>query len=227
VGAIRQKIIRAAKTQRKNQRPAQAFRLMRPGHTGAQMKILGSGKWFALIVIWSLLALPAADAGIKTNALDKKINEIALLRVKIVDKIDQAIEMRKSMEQRLAELRVEIRTEQIRSDIYSHPAALQNFRIRYNLKHIQTLLAYINLLNQRIEYFQTGNERLKFLVDQINDDLAIIDILKDMEIKNLIDRINQVLDEFVSETQKKTINAAHIRILPMEYVWEEVALKPN
>ena len=74
------------------------------------MNILGSGKWLALIVIWSLLALPAAVAGIKTNALDNKINEISLLRIKIIDKIDQAIEMRKSMEQRLAELRVEIRT---------------------------------------------------------------------------------------------------------------------
>jgi hypothetical protein len=200
---------------------------MRPGHAGVQMNILGSGKWLALIVIWSLFALPAAVAGIKTNALDNKINEISLLRVKIIDKIDQAIEMRKSMEQRLAELRVEIRTEQIRSDIYSHPEALQNLRIRYNLKLIQTLLAYINLLNQRIDYFQTGNERLKFLVDQVNDDLAIIDILKDMEIKNLIDRINLVLDEFVPEAQKKIINAAHTRILPMEYVWEEVALKPN
>jgi hypothetical protein len=191
------------------------------------MNLPGLGKWLFIIVIWSLLVLPTANAGNKTNALDNKINEISLLRVKIIDKIDQATEMRKSMEQRLAELRVEIRTEQIRSDIYSQPAALQNLRIRYNLRLIQTLLAYINLLDQRIDYFQTGNERLKFLVDQINDDLAIIDILKDMEIKNLINRINQVLDEFVPEIQKKTINAAHIRILPMEYVWEEVALKPN
>ena len=191
------------------------------------MNMRGSGKWLSIIVIWSLLALPTAYAGNKTNALDIKRNEISLLRVKIIDKIDQAIEMRKIMEQRLAKLRVEIRTEQIRCDIYSHPSALENLRIRYNLNLIQTLLAYINLLNHRIDYFQTGNERLKFLVDQINDDLAIIDILKDMEIQNLTDRINQVLDELAPEAQKKTINAAHIRILPMEYVWEEVALKPN
>jgi hypothetical protein len=168
-----------------------------------------------------------AAGGLKTHALEIKINEISMLRVKIIDKIDQAVEMQHYLKQRVAELRVEIRSEQISAEIYSHQAALQNLRIRYNLSLIQTFQAYINRINERIEYFQSGNARLKFLVDQIHDDLAIINILEDLQIKNLIDRIDLVLDEFEPEMRKPTFNAAHIRLLPTEYVWENICLKNN
>lgn len=195
--------------------------------TGAQMKPFVFAKWYLVIIMLSITTISVASSGLKKNTLKVKINEISMLRVIIIDKIDQAIEMRHDLVKHLAELQVEIRSEQIRTEIISHEAALQNLRIRYNLSLVQTLQAYITLLNERIDYFQTGNERLKFLIDQIHDDLAIIDILKDMEIQNLIDRIDMVLNEFVPETQKQIINATQISLQPSEYVWEIVSLKPN
>jgi hypothetical protein len=182
-------------------------------------------KSILILLVLSFIGLPAVSGDLKTNALEQKIGAITLLRVKIMDKIDQAAEMRDHLEQRLAKLRGEIRAEQIRTEIYSHQTAQQNLRIHYNLRLIQTLQAYINLLNERIDYFQSGNERLKFLIDQINDDLAIITILKDMEVENLIDRINLVLDELTPETQKTIFNASSIRVTSLEYVWEKVCIK--
>ena len=191
------------------------------------MKPFVYAKWYLVIIMLSIASVSAASGGLKSDNLKAKIHEISMLRVKIIDKIDQAVEMCHYLEKHLAELRVEIRSEQIRTEIISHEAALQNLRIRYNLSLIQTLQAYIALLNERIDYFQAGNERLKFLIDQIHDDLAIIDILKDMEIKNLIDRIDLVLNEFVPETQKQAINATQISRQPSEYVWESVCHNPN
>jgi ABC-type phosphate transport system auxiliary subunit len=194
---------------------------------GVQMRPLVYGKTILVITILSLLGLPAVSGSLKTSALQRKIDEIAILRVTIIDKIDQAVEMRQQLQQQLAELRLEIRSEQVAAEIYVYPAAQQNLRIRNNLSLIQTLQAYISLLNERIDYFQNSNERLRFLIDQINDDLAIIDILKDMDIKKLIDRINVVLDEIFPQTQKQIFNAAHIRVQPVEYIWESICLKPN
>ncbi|MGD1985985.1 MAG: hypothetical protein PVH74_01930 [Desulfobacterales bacterium] len=191
------------------------------------MKPLVFGKSIFVIAILSLFSLPALSGGLKTNALEHKINEISILRVTIIDKIDKAVEMRHQLEQQLAELRMEIRSEQIGADISSYTAAHQNLRIRNNLSLIQTLQAYITLLNERIDYFQNSNERLRFLIDQINDDLAIIDILKDMDINNLIDHINVVLDEIIPETQKQIFNAAHIRVQSIEYIWEMACLKSD
>lgn len=181
-------------------------------------------------VILSILMLltlfnPVSAAGLKTEALERKIYEISSLRVKIIDKIDQAVEMRTHLDHQLSALKDEIRSEQIRSGIYSHKEAMQNLRIRYNLNLIRVLHAYVKRLNERIAYFQNGNEHLRFLAHEIKDDIAIINTLKDLEVDNLTDRINSVLDEFIPETQKQIINVAGIQMLPIEHVWGESSIK--
>jgi len=183
------------------------------------------GTFILSILVLLILFNLASAGGLKTEALEQKVYEISSLRVKIIDKIDQAVEMRTRLEHHLAELRDEIRSEQIRTGIYSHQEAMQNLRIRYNLSLIQVLQAYVRRLNERIAYFQTGNDRLKFLVHQIKDDIAIINTLKDMEIDNLIDRINRVLDEFIPETKKQIFNVADIRILPTDRVWDQISIE--
>ena len=170
-----------------------------------------------------LLSIGSISAGsLKTRSLDQKLYEISALRAKMMDKIDQAIQMRTRLEQRFAELRDEIRTEQTRFVIHSSQQALENLRIRNNLSLIRVILAYTNCLNQRIDYFQTGNERLRFMADQINDDIAIINTLKDMEIENLISCINRLLDEFTLETTKKLFEAADIQLEPIDHIWYEI-----
>lgn len=181
-------------------------------------------------VILSILMLltlfnPVSAAGLKTEALERKTYEISSLRVKIIDKIDQAVEMRVRLDHQLTALKDEIRSEQIRSGIYSHKEAMQNLRIRYNLNLIRVLNAYVKRLNERIAYFQNGNEHLRFLAHEIKDDIAIINTLKDLEVDNLTDRINSVLDEFIPETQKQIINVAGIQMLPIEHVWVESSIK--
>ena len=180
-------------------------------------------------VILSILVLlisfnPLSAESLKTETLEKKIYEISSLRAKIVDKIDQAVEMRIRLERHLAELQEEIQSERSRLGIYSHTQALQNLRIRYNLNLIQVLQAYELRLNERIDYFQNGNEHLKFFVQQIKDDMAIISTLKDLEIDNLMDRINRVLDELITETKKPVFNVSDIRMLPIECIWDEITM---
>jgi hypothetical protein len=181
-------------------------------------------------VILSILALlisfdPLSAGSSKTEVLEKKIYEISSLRAKIVDKIDQAVEMQTRLERHLAELRDEIRSEQNRCGIYSHPEAQQHLRIRYNLSLIQVLQAYVLRLNERIVYFQNGNEHLKFFVEQIKDDIAIISTLKDMEIDNLTNRINRVLDELIPETKKPVFNVSDIRMVSIERIWDETTIE--
>ena len=189
-------------------------------------------KRFSGIVIVSILALlisfnPVLAGGPKTKALQKKIYEISSLRANIIDKIDQAVEMRASLECQLAALRDEIRSEQTRSGVYSYPEALQNLRIRYNLSLIQVLQAYIMRLDERIAYFQNGDEHLKFLVQEIKDDIAIINTLKDMKINSLTDRINRLLDEFIPETKKPVFDVTDIRMIPVVKLWGEINMYSN
>jgi len=188
-------------------------------------RIFGNGI-IALLVL-SILSSPAAASSLKTAALEQKVIEIAALRVKIIDKIDQGIEMRIFLQKRLNELRDEINEEQNFFGINAHEAPLENLRINYNLNLIRHLRAYIDQLDERIAYFQSGNERLKFYLRQIKDDMAIINTLKDLEIENLIGQIDTVLDEFIPETKKKIFDASDIRLMPTEQAWSEIITKPS
>lgn len=176
-----------------------------------------------LTVMILLLSIGSISAGSpKTRSLEQKIYAISALRAKMLDKIDQAIEIRTRLEQRFTELRDEIRAEQIRFVIHSRQQAMQNLRIRYNLSLIRDILAYTDCLNQRIDYFQTGNERLRFMIDQIDDDIAIINTLKDMEIQSLINRIDRLLDEFTLETKKQLFETADIQPVTIDHIWNEI-----
>jgi hypothetical protein len=179
----------------------------------------------ALLVLLILSSLTAASSR-KTAVLEQKVIEISALRAKIIDKIDQGIEMRIILQKRLNELQDEIKVEQQNLfGINRYEAPLENLRINYNLNLIQHLRAYIEQLDERIAYFQAGNERLKFYLRQIKDDIAIINTLKDLEIENLIGRIDTVLDEFIPETKKKIFDALDIRLMPTEQVWNEIITK--
>ena len=177
--------------------------------------------WIVSILMLLIIADPASANKSKTQDLEQKIYEISSLRAKIIDKIDQAVEMQARLERQLTELREEIRSEKIRAGIYSYQEAMQNLRIRYNLSLIQVLQAYVEKLDERIAYFQNGNEHLKFLVHQIKDDMAIINVLKNMEIEHLNDRVNRVLDEFIFETKKPVFDVIDIRKMPIQQIWEQ------
>jgi hypothetical protein len=180
------------------------------------------------VLVLSILSSLTAASSRKTAALEQKVIEISALRVKIIDKIDQGIEMRIFLQKRLNELRDEIKVEQQNLfGINGYDAPLENLRINYNLNLIQHLRAYIEQLDERMAYFQAGNERLKFYLRQIKDDIAIINTLKDLEIENLIGRIDTVLDEFIPETKKKIFDALEIRLMPTEQVWNDIITKPS
>jgi len=179
------------------------------------------------LLVLSIFSNPAAASSHKTAALEQKSVEISALRVKIIDKIDQGIEMRIFLQKRLNVFRDEIKIEQNRFGLTEPEAPLENLRINYNLNLIQHLRAYIGRLDERIAYFETGKERLKFYLRQIKDDIAIIHTLKDLEIENLIDRIDTVLDEFMPEIQKPIFDAFDIRLMPTDRVWSEIITKPS
>jgi hypothetical protein len=184
------------------------------------------GSCLLSLLVLSVLSSPAVASSRKKAALEQKSVEISALQVKIIDKIDQALEMHIFLQKRLNELQDEIKIEKNRFRIKGHEAPLENLRINYDLNLIQHLRAYIAQLDERIAYFEAGNERLKFYLCQIKDEIAIINTLKDMEIENLVDRIDTVLDEFIPETQKPIFDALNIGLMPIEQVWNEIIAKP-
>ncbi|MEJ2164122.1 MAG: hypothetical protein P8X90_01240 [Desulfobacterales bacterium] len=168
-------------------------------------------------VCWSM------DAnGLKTTELTRKMSEISSLQQNLKGMIALAAEKRSSIEQKIIELQDEIKVQNKQFKFQSCQAALRNPRIDYNLKLIQMLLGYIARLNQRIEYFENGNETLSFFFQQAEDDLMMIKTLNDLETSKLISQINETLDEYIPETRKPLFDVNDIPLEDTEKIWNKI-----
>ena len=178
---------------------------------------------FMIISIGILLLFNIAGAkgasSPKSMELKRKINEISSLQRIVENQVDVAVKTREQLQKQIDELANEINRELVSREINSYAQAAKVPRIKFNIKLIQQLLAYIDRLDQREQYYRIGNETLEHLNQQVNDDLALIRTLNDMEVDELIDRINAVLDEYIPETQKPLISVDNIHRRPAEEIW--------
>ena len=160
---------------------------------------------------------------LNTMELNRKMSEISSLQHNLASKITLAAEKRNHMEQKVIELQNEIKAQNKQFNIQSYQMAIQIPRIEYNLKLIQLLLGYITRLDERIEYFENGNETLTFFFQQAEDDLMMIKTLNDLETDKLISQINEILDEYIPETGRPMFDVNDVPLKDPEKIWNEVA----
>jgi hypothetical protein len=173
---------------------------------------------------WLVFSSPCTGADFKSAELQRKVAEIASLRIKLAEKIERAEDMRGQLAALKDGYAAEIRHEKNRWQVASYRNAIGNPRIAYDLRLLQQLDAYITELDKRILYFRRAGEVLDHYFRQINDDLMMIRTLDDFTVDRLISKINDALDEYVPATIKKTILVNQLPLKDLEILWQEVVL---
>ncbi len=179
--------------------------------------------WTAGAVIFLLCCMSAGASKDKASGLNEKLNEISSLQQVLKEKISLAKDKCHLLNEKITTLKEEILDEKERRQIESYRQALEVARIEFNLKLIRLLQGYTARLEERIQYFQTGNETLNFYSQQIKDDLLMIKILNDLEVDKLIARINSVFDEYVPQSREPFFDVNEIPMQSMEKIWNEIA----
>jgi hypothetical protein len=173
-----------------------------------------------MISFWGLGAVYAT--GDKSAELKLKMTEISSLQQSLSDKIAQAREKMDQLEQKNRELSSEVRDQKEQFKIETYQIAITNARIDYNLKLIQLLLGYIDRLHHKIDYFKTGQDMLNFYFLQAQDDLLMIKTLNDLEIEKLVAQINEVLDEYIPQTNKPLFDVKQVPLKDTRQIWNEI-----
>ena len=174
-----------------------------------------------ILLLFNLTEADGASSP-KSIELNRKITEMSSLRRIVESQVDIAVRTRDQLQKQIDELAKEINRELVSRKINSYSAAVKVSRIKYNIKLIQQLLAYIDRLDQREQYFRIGNETLEHLHQRVNDDLKLIRTLNDMEVDELIDKINTILDEYIPETQRPLFSIDNIQSRPAEEIWRGI-----
>jgi hypothetical protein len=178
-----------------------------------------------LISVWLGLAAPAAGAvnAAKMDLLQQRISEIQALQTLMDEIRSQAAALQGTLQAKVAEYSLEIRKEQADLELKTFDQAIKVYRVRYNLKLVQQISAYLAAVSERIAFFQEGRERVDFLLQQAQDDLKMVQTLSDMEIADFIGRMDPVLAKYKEAANSNLFNIETIRQEKLEALWLSIS----
>ncbi|UCF82722.1 MAG: hypothetical protein JSV50_16225 [Desulfobacteraceae bacterium] len=176
------------------------------------------------LLLMTLLLIPGTilATNSKTFTLRSKMAEISSLRQKVTERKVQAAKLCEQLKQRIRELEKEIRGEIRNSEISFFQEAILNPRIDHNIKLIQKTFSYVSRLKEKIQFLNIASEELAFFYQLAEDDLRILETLKDMKIEKLTDQIDQISAKYQSEASRLVIDSDGIVLNPPEDIWESI-----
>jgi hypothetical protein len=163
----------------------------------------------------------------KVDLLEQRIAGIQALQERIDDIGKQAVTLHGELQAKAEEYAGEIRKEKRARALKSFNQAIRVYRVRYNLKLVQQISAYLAAVSERIEFFRDGRERIDFLYQQARDDLKMVQTLSDMEIADFIRRIDQVLEKYELAVNSPLFTIEEIRQENLETLWKTISASAN
>ncbi len=181
----------------------------------------------ALILLFILMSVIAgrpsgASGADNTSALRQKMADISLLQSQLNERKREAIDIREALYRHLSVLRSEIEGLVDQEKITAFKTAQYYPRIRYNLQLSGEVLAYIDQFNQKISFYQIGQDKLDYLYQQADDDLKIINTLTHLKIEALLAQIDVVIFEYLPEAHRILISLNELEIDGADTIWKKI-----
>lgn len=179
--------------------------------------------WMIMAVVGLLLSAPgrvaAADSG---EQLRRTMADISLLNSQLDQRKDDAARMREALATRLKEIRSEVRERVQETGVKDAAGAMQIPRIRFDLRLMAEIQAYMDQYARKIRYYRVACDRLSYLYQQADDDLKIVNTLSGMKIDALVSQTEMILSAYLPDAQTLVIHPADMVTAPPEAVWETI-----
>lgn len=175
-----------------------------------------------LIAVLGLRTASADDANPKTQELKQKIADIALLHQQLGERIHQAQAARDALSEQQDTLAAEIKLLAKSLKLNSLPQALKNLRIHYNIELLRSLYAYTAFLDDKMQFYRIGRDKLSYLHQSASDDIEMINTLDDLKIDALTTQISLVVNQYLPEAHIIQVAPAAIAPPSPEQVWARI-----
>jgi len=181
---------------------------------------------YAVVTVVSLGVCASTFAAVnvaKLDLLQQRIIEIQTLQTRMDEIRSQAVALQGALQGKVDAYTKEIRKEQIDRGLKNYRQATDVHRVRYNLKLVQQITAYLVAVSERITYFEEGREQVDFLYQQAQDDLKMVQTLSDMEITSFVDRMDQVLAKYEKAVNSSLFDIEKIKQAELEALWYSIS----
>lgn len=181
-----------------------------------------------LIALGGILTSPAMlTANTKTGDLKQKVADMTLLHHQLTDRIEEAKVIREKFRHQKQGLLDEINVLRQTYKFKQFSDADQHLRIHYNMLLIGTMDAYLKRIEEKIMFYENGQDRLIYLQKLASDDIRMIDTLNDLEIDALTTQISLVISQYLAEAHVIQFQSGDITPVPPEKIWASIVAQSN
>ncbi|MBN1325431.1 hypothetical protein JW977_00405 [Candidatus Falkowbacteria bacterium] len=211
------------------------FKLLGKRQIAKQQKIdsyLNLSIQSVILIIFAIIVVNGAynDGKIfnkRQHELKTKLREVKDLKSALTEKISEVKQLNSEYSVSINELKDEIIREKDAKSIKSFNQAIENQRINYDLALIQRKKAYIVKLEEILARLNEGVIELEYVQRQSEDDVRLVQVLKDEEAKKIIEGINDVVAKYLPDAAKLEINIDPEEMQTPQQIWGEIVQTEN
>ncbi len=182
--------------------------------------------WVLWVLGITLILAPATGGGVfanpKATQLQQKMADISLLKQQLKEHSQKAESVLNALLTQRNELVSEIRILVKSLNIKTFEQAKQHLRIRYNMQLLRTLMAYVDMFDSKISFYQTGCDKLAYLHQLTADDIKMVTAMNDFQIDALTTQISLVINKYLPEAHAIQIDPKRMQPVSSEKVWDAV-----
>jgi len=188
-----------------------------------------SYRWLMFLCLLPIAILVASgvNADSTIRELEGRTADIALLRGQLGDRQQQAETVLEELEAFQSEVLDETRIISKSYRIATLEDALSHQRIGFNLRLIQEATAYMLAFNDKIRFYKTGQDKLVYLHQLVQDDLKMSATLNHYEIDALTTQISLLVNRYLQDAHAIQIDPQLLEPVSIQQVWELVQTAPS
>ncbi len=184
-----------------------------------RMTIIG----YTLVTLFLVFYLTnTARAESKADELRRKIADIGLLKEQLADRIQQAESVLAELLAQQRNLAAEVRLLHKSYAFKSYEQVTEFDRAHHNIELLRSLTAYSDAFAKKIQFYQSGYDKLSYLRQLAEDDIKMINTLNDFEIDALTTQISLVINTYLREAHVIQIDPEKIELDSSETIWNKI-----
>jgi hypothetical protein len=190
-----------------------------------------TARYRRLMILCLLPILVLIASGLKADSkireLEGRTADIALLKGQLGDRQRQAETVLEELEAFQSEVLDETRIILKSYRIATLEETLAHQRLGFNLRLIQETTAYMLAFNDKIRFYKTGQDKLVYLHQLVQDDLKMSATLNHYEIDALTTQISLLVNRYLQDAHAIQIDPQLVEPISLQQVWELVQTTPS
>ena len=156
-----------------------------------------------------------------------KLREAAQLRESILIKRQEIQRLKIEYAEGIEKLENDILVEIIDYNLSNYTQALENKRVELGLQSIQRRQAYIQKLDEPMEWLERGGEELLYLKRRAAFDLQLTEIAGNIDMNQHMRHINAAIQKYRLTADNLAIDPKTVEMESARKIWQRLYLKSN